>query len=159
MKYKNKKEKIHKIWFGANEIESRFYSEWFLNNKIKARLKKGIYSLHKKVYKYDSNYVTFTANTTRHKLYYNWTVQLMYIPKKFLSFIRYNIDYKLYNNTNITNEPIINSILRIDEEDLFESTVVKATLLVGAKFAYSGSNIPQLDGKLLIRIYNPEMFT
>jgi len=115
----------------------------------------------KNVYKYNTNWSVMEADENNNKLITEWDIDINKIPAKFIPFIEVIPIYKSIHN-NVGTNPTFNYIFKVIEENLYNNRfnfhyVMKIKLLAGLMVSYSG-DVPEVNAKLLINIYNPELY-
>jgi len=159
MKYKQTKYKIRKIWFGTNENLEAIKKEVDKDKKIEEAIQDGRFHLFRRMNKIEMPFEELDIDEYKQWGYKLWEIQINFIPKRFLPFIKFAIIMNKRFSDDVSSYKEVNHIVRIDEEDVGGVGIVRATLLVGTTINYYTLDpIPQVDGKLIMYIYNPEFY-
>jgi len=159
MRYRNTKRKLRKIWLGTNDNFQRIESEWVKDRIIEKAIQDGRFHLFKRMNGIQTEFEQITIDEGAVFGYKTWEVQIRYIPRRFLPFIKFAVILDKHFNPNLTQRKQVNHIVRIDEEDIGGEDIVRVTFLIGMNFIFLINDpLPQIDTKLIMYIYNPEFY-
>lgn len=158
--YDNTKQKLRKMFNEAIEQERiipTIKQKLDTNDDIKINLDKS-WSLAKQEYRYSTDWTELTFDSTASILYIYWKIQISNMKLAMLPFIQRKITIKSTNSTFQTTYPATShKIIVIDENE--ETGLYTVLLSSSIAIQTSLTNLPSMQGKLDIRIINPEIFS
>ena len=152
----NKNSKIREIWVNSNKISNELEIKELKSKKIQNAINFQTNHVFNKITKYEIDWETLTIDEEEKKIYKEWRIDINRIPKKIIPFIRFAVLYKTNNHDNVGTDVVTNHIYNVIDEDIYGQDFLKIQAIIGFRIDYSGASIPQVDGKLLIYIFNPE---
>ena len=157
MNYENTHNKINDIYIRENKNTNNIILEQNNNDNIKKLVKVNVTYRFNKFWEYDTDWVNLVADTDESSLIKEWNITINKIPNDLIPFIRFNGVYKTVHTT-INDDFKISNIFRVVQENINGTEFSKVELIIGMYLTYTGVIVPQVQGKILLSMFNPGVY-